>query len=191
MASKKPKYDSKRAWGEARALMWEHRKSVGIGLVLMLISRATGFVLPASTRTVMDDVIGKGQAELLPKITIAVVAATLLSAITGYALSQVVSVAAQQAIARLREDVQAHLVRLPVRFFDSTKSGVLISRVMNDPEGTRNLVGTGIIQLAGGLLTARVALGVLSWLNWKLTASVGVFLGVFGGVLSYAFRKLR
>jgi ABC-type multidrug transport system fused ATPase/permease subunit len=191
MASKKPKYDSKRAWGEARALMWEHRKSVGIGLVLMLISRATGFVLPASTRTVMDDVIGKGQAELLPKITIAVVAATLISAITGYALSQVVSVAAQQAIARLREDVQAHLVRLPVRFFDSTKSGVLISRVMNDPEGIRNLVGTGIIQLVGGLLTATVALGVLFWLNWKLTASIAVFLAVFGVVLSYAFRKLR
>lgn len=188
---KKPKYDTKRAWGEARALMWDHRKSVGIGLVLMVFSRAAGFVLPASTKWLMDDVIGKGNVGLLMPLTLAVAAATLVSAVTGYLLSQVVSVAAQQAIATLREDVQAHLVRLPVRFFDSTKSGVLISRVMNDPEGIRNLVGTGVIQLVGGLLTALVALGVLFWLNWKLTSGIGVFLALFGGVLAYAFRKLR
>lgn len=188
---KKPKFDSKRAWGEARALMWEHRKSVGIGLVLMLVSRAAGFVLPGSTKWLTDEIIGKGNIALLTPLTIAVGVSTVISAITGYALSQVVSVAAQQAIARLREEVQAHLVRLPVRYFDSTKSGVLISRVMNDPEGIRNLVGTGIIQLVGGMLTAAIALGVLFWLNWKLTAGIGVFLGIFGGVMAYAFGKLR
>lgn len=188
---KKPKYDTKRAWGEARALMWEHRKSVGIGLVLMLISRAAGFVQPTSAKFLLDNIIGAKRPELLPWLAGAVLVGTLVNAISSYALSQVVSVAAQQAIAKLREDVQAHLLRLPVRYFDSTKSGVLISRVMNDPEGIRNLVGTGLIQLVGGLLTAVVALGVLFWLNWRLTAGTVVFLGGFGLVMAKAFGKLR
>ena len=137
---KKPKYDSKRAWAEARALIWVHRRSVSIGLALMLVSRAAGFVLPASTKWLIDDVVGKHRMELLTPLALAAGAAVLINAITAFALSQVVSVAAQRAISTLREDVQAHLVRLPVRFFDSTKSGMLVSRVMNDPEGIRNLV---------------------------------------------------
>ncbi len=189
--TRKPKYDSKRAWAEARALIWEHRRSVSIGLVLMLISRAAGFVLPASTKWLMDEVIGKHRIELLTPLAIAAGVATLINAITSFALSQVVSVAAQRAISKLREDVQAHLVRLPVRFFDSTKSGVLVSRVMNDPEGIRNLVGTGLIQLVGGLFTAVVALGVLFWLNWQITLGTMIFLAIFGTGMAMAFRKLR
>ena len=189
--SKKPKYDTKRAWAEARALIWTYRRSVGIGMGLMLISRAAGLVLPASSKYLIDDVLGKGNAELLPKIAVAAFVATVIQAITSYALSQVVSVAAQQAIAKLREDVQAHLIRLPVRFFDSTKSGVLVSRVMSDPEGIRNLVGTGLIQLVGGLLTASIAIGVLFWLNWQLTAATLVFLSIFGVGMSIAFKRLR
>ena len=188
---KKPKFDSKRAWAEARALIWTYRRSVGIGLALMLVSRAAGLVLPASSKYLIDEVLGKGNAALLPKIAIAAFFATVIQAITSYALSQVVSVAAQQAIAKLREDVQAHLIRLPVRYFDSTKSGVLVSRVMNDPEGIRNLVGTGLIQLVGGLVTASVAIGVLFWLNWQLTLATVVFLSIFGIGMSIAFRKLR
>jgi ABC-type multidrug transport system fused ATPase/permease subunit len=188
---KKPKFDSKRAWAEARALIWTYRRSVGIGMGLMLISRAAGLVLPASSKYLIDEVLGTGNAELLPKIAVAAFVATVIQAITSYALSQVVSVAAQQAIARLREDVQAHLIRLPVRFFDSTKSGVLVNRVMNDPEGIRNLVGTGIIQLVGGLLTAGVAIGVLFWLNWQLTLATVVFLSIFGIGMSIAFKRLR
>jgi len=188
---KKPKFDSKRAWAEARALIWTYRRSVGIGMGLMLISRAAGLVLPASSKYLIDEVLGKGNAELLPKIAVAAFIATVIQAITSYALSQVVSVAAQQAIAKLREDVQAHLIRLPVRFFDSTKSGVLVNRVMNDPEGIRNLVGTGIIQLVGGLLTAGVAIGVLFWLNWQLTLATVVFLSIFGVGMSIAFKRLR
>ena len=191
MASKKPKYDTKRAWGEARALLWELRQSVAIGLLLMIVSRAAGFVLPASTKFLIDNVLTQKNASLLGPIAIAIAVSTLINAISSYALSQVVSVAAQQAIAKLREDVQAHLVRLPVRFFDSTKSGVLISRVMNDPEGIRNLVGTGLIQLAGGLLTAVIALGVLFWLNWRMTSGTVVFLAIFGVVMAKAFSKLR
>ena len=188
---KKPKYDSQRAWAEARALIWVHRRSVSIGLALMLVSRAAGFVLPASTKWLIDDVVGKHRVELLTPLALAAGVAVLINAITAFALSQVVSVAAQRAISTLREDVQAHLVRLPVRFFDSTKSGMLVSRVMNDPEGIRNLVGTGLIQLVGGLFTAIVALGVLFWLNWQLTSATVVFLAVFGGGMAIAFGKLR
>jgi len=187
----KPKYDTKRAWAEARALIWEHRTSVTVGLVLMIFSRAAGFVLPYSTKYVLDDVLPNRDIRMLGYIALAGLAATIVQSITGYALSQVVSVAAQQAIARLREEVQGHLIRLPVKFFDSTKSGVLVSRVMNDPEGIRNLIGTGLIQLTGGIVSAIAALGVLFYLNWRLTAATIVFLAVFGVVMSIAFKRLR
>jgi len=183
--------DSQRAWAEARALIWSHRRSVGIGLVLMLISRAAGFVLPFSSKFVIDEVLTKQNYDLLVPLALAGGAATLIQAITSFSLSQVVSVAAQRAIANMREEVQAHLVRLPVRFFDSTKSGILISRVMNDPDGIRNLVGTGLIQLTGGLLTAVVAMGVLLWLNWKLTLGTITLLAVFAAGMSTAFKRLR
>ena len=187
----KPKYDTKRAWAEARALIWEHRSSVTIGLVLMLISRAAGFVLPYSTKMVLDEVLPNRDIRLLGYVALAGLAATIVQSLTGYALSQVVSVAAQQAIARLREEVQGHLIRLPIKFFDSTKTGVLVSRVMNDPEGIRNLIGTGLIQLTGGVVSAIAALVVLFYLNWKLTAATIVFLAIFGAVISIAFKRLR
>ena len=183
--------DSKRAWGEARALIWTHRRSVGIGFCLMLLSRGAGFVLPGSSKWLIDEVLTKQNYTLLVPLALASGAATLIQAITSFALSQVVSVAAQRAIATLREEVQAHLVRLPVHYFDSTKSGVLVSRVMNDPEGIRNLVGTGIIQLVGGLLSAAVALGVLFWLNWSLTLATVAFLAIFAVGMSVAFKRLR
>jgi ABC-type multidrug transport system fused ATPase/permease subunit len=183
--------DSGRAWAEARALIWTHRRSVGIGFVLMLISRGAGFVLPGSSKWLIDEVLAKQHYALLVPLALASGAATLVQAVTSFALSQVVSVAAQRAIATLREEVQAHLVRLPVRYFDSTKSGVLVSRVMNDPEGIRNLVGTGIIQLVGGLLSAAVALGVLFWLNWSLTLGTVGFLAIFAAGMSIAFKRLR
>ncbi|MDQ8160623.1 MAG: ABC transporter ATP-binding protein [Gemmatimonadota bacterium] len=190
-AKGKPKYDTKRAWAEARALIWEHRRSVTIGLVLMLFSRAAGFVLPYSTKFVLDDVLPNRDIRMLGYVALAGLVATIVQSVTGYALSQVVSVAAQQAIARLRAEVQGHLIRLPVRYFDSTKSGVLVSRVMNDPEGIRNLIGTGLIQLTGGIVSAIAALGVLFYLNWRLTAATVVFLAVFGVVMSIAFKRLR
>ncbi len=183
--------DTARAWAEARALVWAHRRSVGIGLVLMLISRAAGFVLPFSSKYLIDEVLTNRNYALLVPLALAGGAATLVQAITSFSLSQVVSVAAQRAIATMREEVQAHLVRLPVRFFDSTKSGILISRVMNDPDGIRNLVGTGLIQLTGGLVTAAFALAVLLWLNWKLTLGTVTLLAVFASGMSIAFKRLR
>ncbi|HJV21764.1 MAG TPA: ABC transporter ATP-binding protein [Holophagaceae bacterium] len=187
----KPKVDTARAWREAKALLHEHRGSLALGLVLMLISRLAGLVLPASTKYLIDEVLGKRNLHLLMPLALGAGAATLVQAITSYANSQVVSVAAQRAIMTMRQRVQDHMLRLPIRYFDGTKSGVVISRVMNDAEGIRNLVGTGLIQLVGGALTALIALSVLFWLNWKLTLATVLFLGLFGGAMSLAFRKLR
>ncbi len=190
-AKPKPKVDTARAWREAKALLKEHRGSLALGLGLMLISRLAGLVLPASTKYLIDEVLGKRNLHLLMPLALGAGAATLIQAITSYANSQVVSVAAQRAIMTMRQRVQDHMLRLPIRYFDGTKSGVVISRVMNDAEGIRNLVGTGLIQLVGGVLTALIALSVLFWLNWKLTLATVLFLGLFGGAMSLAFRKLR
>jgi subfamily B ATP-binding cassette protein MsbA len=187
----KPKVNTARAWREARALLRQHRGSLAMGLGLMLISRLAGLVLPASTKYLIDEVLGHRNAHLLLPLALGAGAATLLQAITSYANSQVVSVAAQRAIMAMRQRVQDHILRLPIRYFDGTKSGVVIARVMNDAEGVRNLVGTGIIQLVGGALTALISLGVLFWLNWKLTLATMLFLGAFGGAMALAFRKLR
>jgi ABC-type multidrug transport system fused ATPase/permease subunit len=178
-------------WREARELMWAHRGTLAVGFVLMLISRAAGLVLPASSKYLIDDVIGEGRADLLMPLVLAVGAATLVQAATTFGLSQVISVTAQRAIAEMRRSVQEHVVRLPVSYFDSTQSGVLISRIMTDAEGIRNLVGTGIVQLVGGILTAIAALSVLFWLNWRLTTITLLLLLVFGAVMAIAFRKLR
>ena len=188
---KKKKVNYANAWAEARVLMRRHRSSLVVGFALMLISRLAGFVLPTSTKWLIDKVIGQHRTELLVPIALAVGAATLVQAITSFANSQVVSVAGQRAITELRRRVEEHVMRLPVSFFDSTQTGVLVQRVMNDAEGVRNLVGTGIIQLVGGMVTAVLALVYLFYLNWKLTTATLVLLSIFGGVMAYAFNKLR
>ena len=168
-----------------------HRRPLVIGFVLMAVGRLAGFVLPASSKWLVDTVVGQGRGDLLVPLAAAAGIATLVQASASFGLSQVVSIAAQRAIRDLRSQIQAHILRLPVRFFDSTKSGALISRVMNDPEGVRNLVGTGIIHLVGGLFTAAGSLAVLIWLNWRLTLGAVAFLAVFAGVMVWTFRKLR
>jgi subfamily B ATP-binding cassette protein MsbA len=188
---KKKKVNYANAWAEARVLMRRHRSSLVVGFALMLISRLAGFVLPTSTKWLIDKVIGQHRTELLVPIALAVGGATLVQAITSFANSQVISVAGQRAITELRRRVEEHVMRLPVSFFDSTQSGVLVQRVMNDAEGVRNLVGTGIIQLVGGMVTAVLALVYLFYLNWKLTTATLVLLSIFGGVMAYAFNKLR
>jgi len=179
------------AWEEARALIWAHRKRLAVGLGLMLINRLSGFVLPTTTKYLMDDVIQQGHWELLPKLAMAAAAATVVDASTAFANSQVLGVAAQRAITEMRKDIEAHVMRLPIRYFDSTKTGILISRIMTDAEGIRNLVGTGLVQLTGSLLTATIALFVLLYLNWKLTIVTIVILGLFGGGMATAFKRLR
>ena len=179
------------AWQETRALMWAHRRSLALGMGLMLISRLAGLVLPASSKYLIDHVIGEGRGDLLLPMAGAVGAATLVQAITSFANSQIISVSAQKAIANLRRQVQAHVARLPIRFFDSTQTGILINRIMTDAEGVRNLVGTGIIQLVGGLVTATLALGYLFWRSWQLTTILLLLLVLFGGFMAFAFNKLR
>lgn len=180
-----------RAWAESRELIWRHRRSLAIGLVLMLINRLSSLVMPASSKYLVDEVIGKQRSELLVPFALAAAAAVIIQAATTYSLSQIVSIAAQRAIADMRQNVQTHVMHLPVSYFDSTKSGVLISRIMTDAEGVRNLVGTGLIQLTGGLVTAIIGLGVLFYLNWSLTAIMLVVLGSFGGLMAIAFARLR
>ena len=189
--TKKKKVSPSEAWREARELLWTHRRRLALGLALMLVSRLAGLVLPASSKWLIDEVVGKQRADLLLPIALAAGAATVVQAITSFALSQILGVAAQRAITDMRKRVQAHVVRLPVRYFDSTQTGILIARIMSDAEGIRNLVGTGLVQLVGGLVTAVLGLGVLFWLNWKLTVITIVVLSAFGGGMAYAFKTLR
>ena len=187
----KKRVSSAAAWREARELLWKHRRRLTIGLSLMLVSRVSGLVLPWSSKWLIDEVVGKGRTELLPTIALAAGAATLVQAVTSFALSQILGVAAQRAITDMRKRVQARVMRLPVRYFDSTQTGVLVARIMTDAEGIRNLVGTGLVSLIGGLVTALLGLGVLFWLNWKLTVITILVLGAFGGGMAYAFKTLR
>ncbi len=180
-----------RAWAEMRALMWTHRRALAIGFSLMLVSRLAGFVLPTTSKYLIDDVIKQGRTGLLVPLALAAGGATLVQAITSFGLSQVVGVAAQRAIADMRIAVERHVIRLPVSYFDSTRTGVLISRIMTDAEGIRNLVGTGIVQLVGGSMTATIALAILFYLNWRLTAVMIVVLVGFGTMMAFAFKRLR
>jgi len=188
---KKKGINYQRAWAEARELVWRHRRSLIIGLLLMLVNRLSGLVLPGSSKWLIDNVLAKHRGDLLIPIALAAAAAVIIQAATTYALSQVVSIAAQQAITDMRMSVQKHVLHLPVSYFDSTKTGVLISRIMTDAEGVRNLVGTGLIQLVGGLLTAVIGIGVLFALNWRLTTIMLVILLSFGGLMAMAFSRLR
>ena len=189
--SEKKKVFSPGAWQEARALVYAHRRRLALGLVLLLVNRLAGLVLPSSSKWVIDRVINQHHPELLLPLALVAGAATLVQAVTGFALSQILGVAAQRAITDMRRTVQAYVLRLPISYFDSTKSGILISRIMTDAEGIRNLVGTGLVQLIGGLFTATIALGVLFYLNWRLTAIAILILACFGGGMAYAFAKLR
>ncbi|MEO2194917.1 MAG: ABC transporter ATP-binding protein, partial [bacterium] len=188
---KKKAFATPGAWAEARTLVRTHRNRLVLGMGLMLISRGAGFVVPAMSAYVVDDVIGNGQSDLLVWLALGAAAATLVQASTGFALSQVLGVAAQRAITEMRKRVQRHVTRLPVSYFDSTKTGVLISRVMTDAEGIRNLVGTGLAQLVGGFLTATVGLAALFYLNWRLTVVTLSILVLFGLVMTTMFKKLR
>jgi subfamily B ATP-binding cassette protein MsbA len=179
------------AFEEDRTLIWKHRRRLALGLAVMIVSRLSDFVLPTTTKYLVDDVIRGGNWALLPKLAMAAGAATLVSAGTSFLNSQLLGVAAQRAITEMRKDVEAHVMRLPIRYFDSTKTGVLISRIMTDAEGIRNLVGTGLVQLTGSLVTALIAMCVLLYINWQLTAITLVILGSFGGGMATAFKRLR
>jgi subfamily B ATP-binding cassette protein MsbA len=178
-------------WREARALIVARWGRIAIGLGLMLINRLAGLVLPASSKYLIDDVAHQGRADLLMPLALVAGAATFVQAITSFALSQVLGVAAQRAITDMRRQIEEHVARLPVRYFDSTQAGQLLSRIMNDADGIRNLVGTGLVQLTGSIVTAVAALAYLFYLNWRLTIATIAALAVFGGGMALAFKRLR
>ena len=187
----KKKVSAQAAWREARALVAARKGRLALGLALMLVNRVVGLVLPATSKFLIDDVIGRGRADLLMPLALAAGAATIVQAATSFALSQVLGVAAQRAITDMRRRIEAHVARLPVRYFDSTQAGVLISRIMSDAEGIRNIVGTGLVQLTGSIVTAVIALAILFYLNWWLTLATLGALAAFGGAMALAFNRLR
>ncbi|MDX6303903.1 MAG: hypothetical protein QOI77_872 [Blastocatellia bacterium] len=187
----KKKINPTDAWRDARELIWSHRYRLALGMLLMIVNRVVGLVLPLSSKYLIDDVIINHRGELLVPLALAVSAATVVQALSSFALTQILGVAAQRAITDMRKSVQEHVARLPIRYFDSTQTGVLISRIMSDAEGIRNLVGTGLVQLVGGLVTAALALGYLFYLNWRMTSITLLALAAFGGAMATAFKKLR
>jgi ABC-type multidrug transport system fused ATPase/permease subunit len=186
---KKPNFDE--VWRDARELIRARKGRLTLGLLLMLISRLAGLVMPASSKYVIDEVVGKGRYEILPWLAFAAAGATIIQAITSFSLSQILGVAAQRSITEMRKKIEQHVLRLPIAYFDSTKSGVLISRIMSDAEGIRNIIGNGLVQLVGSVVTAVLALGVLFYLNWKLTLVTLVTLAAFGTVLAITFKRVR
>jgi ABC-type multidrug transport system fused ATPase/permease subunit len=162
-----------------------------LGLALMAINRVSALVLPASTKWLIDDVIGKRHTQLLVPLVAAVGVATLIQGATSFALTQSLSKAAQRLIADLRRKVQAHVGHLPVAYYDSTKTGTLVSRIMQDVEGVRNLIGTGLVEFVGGLLTSAIALVVLFRISAKMTGLAMLFLAVFALALRSAFSTIR
>src|SRR5215468_11326092 len=149
--------------------MRPRRKLLAFGFVLMVINRVSGLVLPYSTRFLIDGVITKHHVEWLRPIVLTVLGATIIQGITSFSLTQLLSKAAQRLIAELREKVQTHISRLPVSFYDANKTGTLVSRIMTDVEGVRNLLGTGLVELAGGLVAAGIALVLLLRTSVPLT----------------------
>lgn len=174
-----------------RELVWPRRGLLAIGLVLIILNRLAGLVLPGATKFLIDDVVGKGNVELLTRLALAVAFAVLVQAVTSFLLTQLLSKSAQKLIADLRVKIQEHVGRLPVRYYAANKTGALVSRIMTDVEGVRNLVGTGLVELFGGLLTAVLSLFLLFRINTTLTLLTLGFLALFGIILRQAFTALR
>ena len=190
----KPKKSSREmiaALPEIWELLRPRRRLLAAGFVLMAVNRVSGLVLPASTKFLIDDIIGERQIQLLLPLVAAVLLATLVQGATSFALTQTLSKAAQKLIAELRRKVQEHVGRLPVAYYDANKSGALVSRIMSDVEGVRNLIGTGLVQFVGGLLTAAIALVVLLRISPLMTVMAFAFLLIFGVALRKAFRTIR
>jgi ABC-type multidrug transport system fused ATPase/permease subunit len=173
------------------ALIKPRRGILAVGLLLMAVNRVSGLILPASTKYLVDDVIGKHHIQLLTPIVLTVLAATVIQGLTSFTLTQLLSKSAQKMIADLRRQVQAHIGKLSISFYDSNKTGVLVSRIMSDVEGVRNLIGTGLVEFVGGLMTAILALVILLRISVAMTVIAFTVLLVFGIGLNKAFTTIR
>jgi subfamily B ATP-binding cassette protein MsbA len=172
-------------------IVWPRRQLVLIGLVLVGINRLAGLVLPGSTKYLIDNVIAQRDTGMLKILLLVVGGAILVQAVTSYVLTRLLSVEAQHLISVLRAQMQEHVVRLPISFFDNSKSGELVSRIMTDVEGVRNLVGTGLVHLVGGVLTSAVALVLLIRMSPEMTVYAFIPLVVFGFISMKAFAYIR
>ena len=164
---------------------------LGLGLILIAIKTISGFALPASTRYLIDNVIAKHQSSMLMPLVLTVIGATIIQGVTAFGLTQMLSIEGQRLIAELRAKVQRHIGQLPVTYYDANKTGQLVSRIMADVEGMRNLVGTGVIEFIGGLLTAAIALIWLLRVSAMMTGMSLAIVLIFGFVLSKAFKTVR
>ena len=191
MTQKRPAPPLRKVWPEVRALLAPRKGLLTLSFLLMIVNRACGLVLPASTKFLIDNVMHQHKLNLLPRIVFAVLSATILQAATSYALSQMLSKAGQRLIAELRVKVQKHIGLLPVAYYDANRTGQLVARIMSDVEGVRNIVGTGLVDFVGGLLTAAFALVYLSFLSMRMTALTFVVLLIFTLILRVALRKIR
>jgi ABC-type multidrug transport system fused ATPase/permease subunit len=187
----KPKLSLRIVLRDAAELVAARRWRLLVGLAILAVNRGAALVLPGTTKFLLDDVMQEGRRELLPLLVAAAAGATLLQAASSFALSQVLGLAAQRSITEMRRRVQRHVGRLPVAYYDQTKSGALLSRVMTDAEGIRNLVGSGLVELVGGLVTAVLAAGILLYLSVRLTLIALAVLSLFGLILLFAFKVLR
>ena len=190
-SSPKKKPVSSETLREIWQLIRPRRALLALGLVLMALNRISGLVLPASTKYLVDDVIGKRRLHLLYPLVGVVLAATIIQGLTSFTLTQTLSKAAQSLIAELRRRVQEHIGRLSVSYYDANKTGMLVSRIMSDVEGVRNLLGTGLVDFIGGLLTATIAFVVLIRISPLMTGIAFAFLLVFGIGLRKVFRLIR
>ncbi len=174
-----------------KELVRPRRGMLALGLVLLLIGRLAGLVLPVSTKFLLDNVIHQHRPDLLKFLVAAVVSATLVQGLTSFALTQLLSREAQRLITELRRKVQAHVGKLPLNYYDANKTGALVSRIMSDVEGVRNLIGTGLVEFLGGILTAVLALSILLKINaWMTLVALG-FLLVLMGAFGRAFKTIR
>jgi ABC-type multidrug transport system fused ATPase/permease subunit len=188
--SAKAKFDWK-LLSDIWALVRPRRGILALGFGLMVVNRVSGLVLPASTKWLVDNVIGKRQAPLLGPLVLIIVCATVIQGLTSFSLTQLLSKSSQRMITELRMRVQSHIGRLPVAFYDANKTGALVSRIMNDVEGIRNLIGTGLIEFAGGILTAIFAFAVLLKISVTMTAMASGVLIIFAIGMNYAFKTIR
>ena len=174
-----------------KEFIWPRRKVVSFGLVLIIFRSISGLVLPYASKSLIDDVIPSKDVDSLTLLLIIVCSALLFQSISSFSLTRILSVEAQHLISVLRAKVQKKLLTLPVSFFDNNKSGVLVSRVMIDVEGVRNLVGTGLVQLIGGSISALISLIILININAKMTLFVLVPVSIFALIALKAFGYIR
>ena len=162
-----------------KTIIWPRRNLVFIGLLLIVISKAASFVAPLSLEYFLDDIIPNKDVDFLKLLVGAVILAITVQAITSFLLTKILSVQAQFLISELRAQVQKKVLSLPISFFDNAKSGALVSRIMSDVEGVRNLIGTGLVQLVGGSITAVVSLILLLQISWAMTLFTLIPLAIF------------